>query len=275
LRCARCRGVWYCGPKCQRAAWGAHKLACAAVAAAAAAAAAAAGAGGGGSGGMIEATVAAQREPDARGRGGGGGTGGISAATLREIACAVAMLASHMPQERAAGARTLAGIADRDNQNTRKLHEFQEAVVAAGGIPLLLRALGAADAATDAATFVVYVLTTYSSECVAALCCGGCYSSSRRAPWFGPRAGRCGARTRKHERARRKQTADRVGPRYSGPAFSAREEAHPPHPAQKYVSLSVCARARVLCSCVCVCVCVYVCVHACVCVVYTARSYAP
>jgi hypothetical protein len=34
-RCARCRGVWYCGPKCQRAAWGAHKSACAAAVAAA------------------------------------------------------------------------------------------------------------------------------------------------------------------------------------------------------------------------------------------------
>ncbi len=27
-RCARCRGVWYCGPKCQRAAWPTHKAVC-------------------------------------------------------------------------------------------------------------------------------------------------------------------------------------------------------------------------------------------------------
>jgi hypothetical protein len=33
--CARCRAVAYCGPKCQRAAWPAHKIACAAAVAAA------------------------------------------------------------------------------------------------------------------------------------------------------------------------------------------------------------------------------------------------
>ena len=78
LRCARCRGVRYCGPKCQREAWGAHKSACA-------------------------AAVAAGRHPGA-----------------------------------------LALIAEQARTN-RKLVEFQEAVVAAGGIPLIVRALGAAD----------------------------------------------------------------------------------------------------------------------------------
>jgi hypothetical protein len=81
----------------------------------------------------------------------------VSAATLREIASAVAMLASRKPQERAAGAFALARIAERDVSyvNNRKLVEFQEAVAAAGGIPLIVRAL---DAAERAVVVVVYVL---------------------------------------------------------------------------------------------------------------------
>jgi hypothetical protein len=67
---------------------------------------------------------------------------GLSAATLREIASAVAMLGSRKPQERAAGAGASTRIA-RDEvciHSNRKLVEFQEAVVAAGGIPLIARA---------------------------------------------------------------------------------------------------------------------------------------
>ncbi len=67
----------------------------------------------------------------------GGGTGGLSAVTMREIASAiaVAMLASRKPQERAAGAYTLARI-DHDVglDSNRKLVEYQEAMVAAGGV---------------------------------------------------------------------------------------------------------------------------------------------
>jgi hypothetical protein len=127
-RCARCRGVWYCGPKCQRAAWGAHKSQRARRRLrrrrAAGARAREAGAGGGGGGGT--AAVVAPRESDAGG-GGGGGTEGLSAATLRDIASAVAMLGSRKPQERAAGARALAHIACHDvgGNNNHKLVEFQ------------------------------------------------------------------------------------------------------------------------------------------------------
>jgi hypothetical protein len=61
------------------------------------------------------------------------------------IASAVAMLGSRKPQERAAAAVALALIADHDvgTNTNRKLVEFQEAFVAAGGIPLIVRALGA------------------------------------------------------------------------------------------------------------------------------------
>jgi hypothetical protein len=78
------------------------------------------------------------------------------------------MLGSRKGKERAAGARALVRIAADDSlnlKNNRMLYEYQEAVVAAGGIPLLVRALGAADvdAAHDAA-YVVFVLAAYSSD---------------------------------------------------------------------------------------------------------------
>jgi hypothetical protein len=84
---------------------------------------------GGGSG----RAAAAPAESDAGG--GGGGTGGLSAATLREIAAAVAMLASRKAKERAAGARELALVARRDvgKVSNRKRVELEEAVMAAGG----------------------------------------------------------------------------------------------------------------------------------------------
>jgi hypothetical protein len=84
------------------------------------------------------------------------------------------MLGSRKPQERVAGARALARVADHDVGilNNLKLVEFQEAVVAARGIPLIVRALGAADAA-DHAVFVVYILTTYNSECNTAIAPAG------------------------------------------------------------------------------------------------------
>jgi hypothetical protein len=106
---------------------------------------------------------------------GGGGTGGLSAAaTLREIASAVAMLGSRKPQERAAGAFALARIAacEVGDRSNRKLVEFQEAVVAARGIPLIVRALGAADAA-DHAACVVSMLAAYNSACTAAIVAAG------------------------------------------------------------------------------------------------------
>ena len=93
---------WYCGPKCQRAAWGAHKSACAAAVAAAAAAARGGesagedGAGSCGGGGGSAAAVGAPRESDAGG--GGSGTGGLSPAILREMAPAVAILGSRKPR---------------------------------------------------------------------------------------------------------------------------------------------------------------------------------
>jgi hypothetical protein len=148
-RCARCRGVWYCGPTCQRAAWGAHKSACAAAVAAAAAAARGGGEGargvavtsdcgdGGGSSG-----VSASGAADAVGAG-DGGTGGLTAATLREVLGAVAMLGSRKAAERAAGVDTLACILSTMGDSNRKLYEFQAAVVEAGGIPLLVRVLDA------------------------------------------------------------------------------------------------------------------------------------
>ena len=122
-RCARCRGV-VPAPSPARVGH-TQKSACAATrrrrAAGARACEAGAGSGGGGT-----AAVVAPRESDAGG-GGGGGTEGLSAATLRDIASAVAMLGSRKPQERAAGARALAHIACHDvgGNNNRKLVEFQ------------------------------------------------------------------------------------------------------------------------------------------------------
>ena len=117
LRCARCRGVWYCGRKCERGVGrtqvclrarlgrrripslvallesmsvSVHAVAVGAEAVAASAAAAAAAARGGGeavcvagSGSGGDVTDSSPRESDA---GGGRGTGGLSAATLREMA---------------------------------------------------------------------------------------------------------------------------------------------------------------------------------------------
>ena len=105
LRCAWCRDVWYCGPKCQRAAWGAHKSACAAAAAAAAARGAAEGAAAATSGGMDGGGGGGSGAPDARGApdGGDGGTGRLDAATLREVSGAVAMLGSRKAAERGVG----------------------------------------------------------------------------------------------------------------------------------------------------------------------------
>jgi hypothetical protein len=169
-RCARCRGVWYCGPKCQRAAWGAHKLDCAAAVAAAArgggVGAREAGGSGGGGGGV--AAVAAC-ESNA------GGTGGLPAATLREIASAVALLGSRKPQGRAAGARALVRIAKHDvgAKSNRKLVEFQEAVVAAGGIPLIVRALEADETGSADAAMLAHFLTAYNSEMLAVIAAAG------------------------------------------------------------------------------------------------------
>ncbi len=116
-RCARCRGVWYCGPKCQRAAWGAHKSVCAA---AVAVAAAAARDGGSCSGSGV---------PDAHAVG-GGGSGGLDA-TLRDVA--VAMLGSRRAAERVACLDTLASIYCKLGESNRKYYEFQMAVMEAGG----------------------------------------------------------------------------------------------------------------------------------------------
>jgi hypothetical protein len=51
---------------------------------------------------------------------------------------------ARVAQGEGAGTGALALIAEQARTN-RKLVEFQEAVVAAGGIPLIVRALGAAD----------------------------------------------------------------------------------------------------------------------------------
>jgi hypothetical protein len=148
------RGAAACGTAAPSASArrGAHtsKSACAAAVAAAAARgggegareAVDAGGDGGGAGG-----VSSPGESDAGGS--GGGTGGLSAATLRAIASGVAMLGSRKPRDQAAGARALAEIIKRDvgHGNTRKLNEVQTAVVEAGGIPLLVRALAGYDPA--------------------------------------------------------------------------------------------------------------------------------
>ena len=137
LQCARCRGVWYCGPKCQRGAWGAHKSACAP---AGARGGGEAGAGGGGGGGGV-AEFAAPRNSDSA------GVAREVGLRLSEIASAVvAMLESRTRKERASvrwcGSPMMLALT-----TTRKLVEFQEAVVAADSIPALVRALGAAEAA--------------------------------------------------------------------------------------------------------------------------------
>jgi hypothetical protein len=172
-RCARCRGVWYCGPKCQRAAWGAHKLACAAAVAAAAAAASAtaAGAAAGASESVAGGGTVAGGAPSAAAtgtEGEGGGTGGLGAGTLRGIAAAVAQLASRKSGEQAAGAVGLAEIASAAHDNNRKMTDFQTAVVAAGGIPLLVRVLKAqgrnAERAVVAASVVLEGLAAYNPE---------------------------------------------------------------------------------------------------------------
>ena len=86
------------------------------------------------------------------------------------------MLGSRKPQERAAGVRALAQIIiyfnDVDISNNRKLVEFQEAVVTAGCIPLIVRALGAADTAADAVV-VVNFLAAYSSASQTAFAAAG------------------------------------------------------------------------------------------------------
>ena len=100
--------------------------------------------------------------------------GGLPAGTLRDIASAVAMLVSRKPRKRGAGADALARIAWLGIHNDRKLVEFQEAVAArADGIPLILRALGAADAAAAEYTAHVSVLLVCSSENEAAITAAG------------------------------------------------------------------------------------------------------
>jgi HEAT repeat protein len=174
-RCARCRGVWYCGPQCQRAAWGAHKSACAAAVAAAAAAAGvarggsaeSAPAGGGGSG---------SGAPGALGTGGGEGTGGLDAATLREVSRAVAMLGSRKAAERAAGTHTLRIVCGTIGASNRKRYDLQTAVVEAGGLPLLVRVLesrGHADIVYTDAAVVVSALAAYSRDTLRALAAAG------------------------------------------------------------------------------------------------------
>ena len=54
-----------------------------------------------------------------------------------------------------------------------KLIEFQEAVVAAHGIPLIVRAFGATEAAEAAAALVVLFLAAYNSEFCAAIVAAG------------------------------------------------------------------------------------------------------
>ena len=105
---------------------------------------------------------------DARGDG-GSGSGSLSAATLREIAPAVAMLGSRKPQERSTGARTLARIAhDVCYGRNRKLVEFQEAVVAAGGIPLVVRAGGSRRGECCESSLLSCVVQLGVQRCVAA-----------------------------------------------------------------------------------------------------------
>jgi hypothetical protein len=66
------------------------------------------------------------------------------------------MLGSRKAKERAAGAHALLWIVVHDVgvNNNRGLVEFQEAVAAAGGIPVIVRALGAVDTAVEAALVV-------------------------------------------------------------------------------------------------------------------------
>lgn len=135
-RCGRCRGVLYCGPKCQRAAWPTHKSDCAAAVAAAAAvatkagAATAAGGGGGGTASEVDETAAWVTRVSAC-----SGLGEAGARVARE-ACAFITAASRP----------------------------RRAALALGGLPApLVRLLDAADAeatAIDAATALTRLAET-------------------------------------------------------------------------------------------------------------------
>jgi hypothetical protein len=162
-RCARCRGVWYCGPKCQRAAWAAHKLVC--VARGLDAAAAGSGASGGSAAGCstnASANITAHSEASC-GAGCDGGPDSSSSSsgglddneTLRDIAGAVASLASG---DYLSGFSTLFDIGEATHVGNRKRYEFQSAVAAAGGIPLLVRGLVSRRGGCAGQTLGAYIL---------------------------------------------------------------------------------------------------------------------
>jgi hypothetical protein len=170
LRCARCLSVVYAAQSNGRgAAWGAHESEAVAVAAPRSTDAGCAGGGGGndGVGGAVEATTFYSYEASVvlSGR----CTGVVSAAVQRAVAPAVAMLGSRKPKVLAAGARALARFAADEAGETGffKLVEFQLAVVDAGGVPLLLRTLAAADAAAaENSAFVVRLLTEVENSVI-------------------------------------------------------------------------------------------------------------
>jgi MYND finger/Armadillo/beta-catenin-like repeat len=171
LRCKQCRAAWYCGPKCQRGAWGDHKTACAASVSAVAAAAPAkpdgvreSSSGGGGSSDSAEAAGAASA--GARGIV-AAATGGLDKAAHEQIQEAVALLRSKRRAHRSRGAMTLSGVfAGGPVENNRFRTEFQEALFNAGALQMLVKVLRSrhSDEGQSAAAYVMRVVATLNKE---------------------------------------------------------------------------------------------------------------
>ena len=125
--CARCKHVWYCGAKCQRAAWGGHKAECARAVAAAPAAPAAA------------VAVAARRYITGADAGPGGGGGGIvgDAAAMRR---ALALLSAPSMADQRRGLEVLRGLRRREG-DSHTISLFYDLLAAEGGVPIIVRAM--------------------------------------------------------------------------------------------------------------------------------------
>lgn len=162
--CSRCKKVWYCGPKCHRAAWGAHRAQCARATEAPAprgVAVAAPAAGGGG--------VAGARG-EACGDGGARNTkyqvpniAGDAVAVRRSLA----QLGSPAEADQTAGLGGLwaAFRQARVGGDGRAAAEFDALVAAVGGVPILVRAMKAPVGRANAALLVM-IVCRYSRTCV-------------------------------------------------------------------------------------------------------------
>ena len=208
LRCARWRRVWYCGPKCQRAAWGAQVSV------------RGGGGGGGGDGGCgARARTRARRLRAAAvvvwlrllHRASRMLEGAAARRACRRRPCAtasaVAMLASRKPQERAAGARALVNIVTMQILTTTASY-LSRWPRPARRHP---RARGRRFCFCWGGGLVVSFLAQNSMR--GCDCSGMWYSSSRRASCVAVdwRAGGCCARTRQPGHECREQGHDRIG----------------------------------------------------------------